>query len=161
MLSEKLIYAQEEERKRIASELHDSVGQSISAVKFSVENALREFGQQSPQSGSKYLHNAIIKLRDTMDEVRRISMDLRPSMLDDLGLLATINWFCRDTLSDAVFNTSISRKMIPGCRKIVIFRSRRKRLTTSETCTGTPCPSFDETDDALFSALKTMAGFRC
>jgi signal transduction histidine kinase len=133
ILSRKLINTQEAERKRIASELHDSIGQSISAVKFSLENALREPRGETSQPGGTYLQNAIAKLRDTMDEVRRISMDLRPSMLDDLGLIATINWFCRDTQS-LIPDIEISKKIevveedIPADLKIVIFRIIQEAL---------------------------------
>jgi len=136
MLSRKLINTQEAERKRIASELHDSIGQSISAVKFSLENALRGLGEKASQSDGTYLQNAIVKLRDTMDEVRRISMDLRPSMLDDLGLIATINWFCRDFHS-LIPDVKISKKIeaaekeIPAELKIVIFRIIQEALNNT------------------------------
>ena len=133
ILSRKLISTQEAERKRIASELHDSVGQGISAVKFSVENALSELGENASQSGVTCLQNAIVKLRGTMDEVRRISMDLRPSMLDDLGLIATINWFCRDMQSlipEIEFSKQIeaSEEDIPAGLRIVIFRILQEAL---------------------------------
>jgi len=133
ILSKRLIHTQETERKRIASELHDSIGQSISAVKFSVENALCEIEERSLHSGSTHLHNAIAKLRDTMDEVRRISLDLRPSMLDDLGLIATINWFFRDMQSlvpEVTFSKRIEveEEEIPVDRKIVIFRILQEAL---------------------------------
>jgi PAS domain S-box-containing protein len=133
LLSKRLIHTQEAERKRIAAELHDSIGQSISAVKFSVENALGELEERSPDSVSTHLHNAIDKLRGTMDEVRRISMDLRPAMLDDLGLIATINWFMRDMQSlvpEVVFSKQIAvaEDEIPVDRKIVIFRILQEAL---------------------------------
>lgn len=132
-LSKRLIHTQETERKRIAAELHDSIGQSISAVKFSIENALGDIEESSPHIGSTHLHNAISKLRDTMDEVRRISMDLRPPMLDDLGLIATINWFFRDMqslLPEVAFSKQISieEKEISDDRKIVIFRILQEAL---------------------------------
>jgi PAS domain S-box-containing protein len=136
ILSGKLMNTQEAERKRIASELHDSIGQSISAVKFSLENALRELGEKASQSDGTYLQNAIVKLRDTMEEVRRISMDLRPSMLDDLGLIATINWFCRD-LQSLIPDIEISKKIeaaekeIPADLKIVIFRIIQEALNNT------------------------------
>jgi len=136
ILSGKLMNTQEAERKRIASELHDSIGQSISAVKFSLENSLHGLGEKASQSDGAYLQNAIVKLRDTMDEVRRISMDLRPSMLDDLGLIATINWFCRD-LQSLIPDIEISKKIeaaekeIPAELKIVIFRIIQEALNNT------------------------------
>ena len=95
-LSNQLLEAQEAERKRIASELHDSIGQSISAIKFYAENAIREYADVLPGGVLDYLGGAVTRLRETVEEVRKISMNLRPSMLDDLGLAATVNWFTRE-----------------------------------------------------------------
>lgn len=133
ILSDKLLQAQEDERKRIASELHDSVGQSITAIKFGMENALREYSSILPQSGNLYLQGAIEKLRDTVDEVRKISMNLRPSMLDDLGLQATISWFTREykSLFPAIsVDTQIDfeESDLSDARKVVIFRVIQESL---------------------------------
>jgi PAS domain S-box-containing protein len=133
ILSEKLITTQEAERKQIAAELHDSIGQSISAVKFGVENALRECGEELPASSRKYLTGAVDKLRATIEEVRKISMDLRPSMLDDLGLIATIGWFCREfrTLFPEVVVdvcTDVEESELPGSLKLTVFRILQEAL---------------------------------
>jgi PAS domain S-box-containing protein len=133
MLSEKLLQAQEEDRKRIASDLHDSIGQSISAVKFGMENAMREYKSVLPQSGMLYLQGAIEKLRDTIDEVRKISMNLRPSMLDDLGLQATIKWFTREfsSLFPAISvdtQIDVDESGLSGALKVVIFRVIQESL---------------------------------
>ncbi|WLT32294.1 PAS domain S-box protein [Geothrix sp. PMB-07] len=92
-VSARLMSAQEGERQRVARELHDSLGQSLSAAKFIVERALDEEG--SEQQG-KSLRAVVPILQNSVEEVRRISMALRPSTLDDLGLLATIAWFTRE-----------------------------------------------------------------
>jgi PAS domain S-box-containing protein len=133
MISRRLISTQEIERKRIAGELHDSIGQIISAVMICVENALSEREENTPQYGETYLYKAITKLRTTMDEVRRISQDLRPAMLDDLGLIATINWFCRDMqslLTQVKLRKQIEvvEEQIPVDLKIVIFRILQEAL---------------------------------
>jgi signal transduction histidine kinase len=72
-------------------------------------------------------------IQDAVEEVRRISMDLRPSILDDLGILATITWFCREF--QATFSgISITKKIsvregeIPGHLKIVLFRILQEAL---------------------------------
>lgn len=96
-LSARLMSAQESERERVARELHDSIGQSLSAVKFMVERALDEqdaLGTDSKQG--KTLRAVVPVLQGTVEEVRRISMALRPTTLDDLGLIATIAWFVRE-----------------------------------------------------------------
>ncbi|MCJ7784464.1 MAG: sensor histidine kinase, partial [Desulfobacterales bacterium] len=91
-LSSQLLTAQESERKRIAMELHDGIGQMLTAIKFKVENILQEKGKAKEKS----LEAIIRMIRESVEEVRRIQMDLRPSTLDDLGVLATLGWFCRE-----------------------------------------------------------------
>jgi len=133
ILSEKLIQAQELERKRIASELHDSVGQRITAIKFGLENTLMEYKGTLPKSNMLYLQGAIENLRDTVEEVRKISMNLRPSMIDDLGLQATITWFTREfkSLFPAIsVDTKIDIKEndLSDTLKVVIFRVIQESL---------------------------------
>ena len=85
-LSSQLLSAEEKERKRIAREIHDGISQSLSAIKFSVENGLLLLRSNIPVSDLKPLSDAISLTKQTMEEVRRIVMDLRPSTLDDLGI---------------------------------------------------------------------------
>jgi len=93
-LSSQLLTAQESERKRIAAELHDGIGQILTAIKFKVENILQEKGKA--RAKEKSLEAIVPMVRESVEEVRRIQMDLRPSTLDDLGILATLGWFCRE-----------------------------------------------------------------
>jgi len=94
MLSSQLLTSQETERKRIAMELHDSIGQMLTAIKFKVENYAQEKGEAGAED--KSLKRIISMVKETVEEVRRMQMDLRPSTLDDLGVLATLTWFCRE-----------------------------------------------------------------
>jgi signal transduction histidine kinase len=95
-LSEQLIGAQEGERKRIALELHDSVGQSLTAVKYTLERGLELL--RNPQLGdvSEVLRLAVERIQQTAENIRSISMNLRPRILDDLGAASAVHWFCRD-----------------------------------------------------------------
>jgi PAS domain S-box-containing protein len=93
-LSSQLLTVQENERKRIAMELHDGIGQILTAIKFKVENILQEKGKA--RAKEKSLEAIVPMVRESVEEVRRIQMDLRPSTLDDLGILATLGWFCRE-----------------------------------------------------------------
>jgi PAS domain S-box-containing protein len=95
-LSSQLLTAQESERKRIALELHDGIGQMLTAIKFKVESILQEEGKGKGKAKEKSLEAIIPMVRESVDEVRRMQMDLRPSTLDDLGVLATLGWFCRE-----------------------------------------------------------------
>jgi PAS domain S-box-containing protein len=96
LLSSQLLTAQEDERKRIARELHDSIGQSLSAIKFGLENTLRGVEHRAFEACIESLKGLIPMIQTAIEEVRKIGMDLRPSTLDDLGILATIAWFCRE-----------------------------------------------------------------
>ncbi len=96
LLSAQLLTYQEKERQRIASELHDGLGQTLSAVKFCVEDGLRRMAEGCPDDASRVLQHVVGKVQGAVEEVRRISMDLRPSTLDDLGIVPTLAWFFRE-----------------------------------------------------------------
>jgi GAF domain-containing protein len=89
-LSEKLLNVQENERRRIALELHDQIGQTLTAVKINLQAAQRipEIGQV----GDIFEQNIAIVDR-ALQQVRSLSLELRPAMLDDLGLIAALRWY--------------------------------------------------------------------
>jgi signal transduction histidine kinase len=126
-LSSQLLTAQENERKRIALELHDSIGQTLSALKFSVENSLKQLGESNPNACGEALSTAIPLIQESIEEIRKIAMDLRPSVLDDLGILATISWFCREfqTIYSGIRiqqQLDIQEGDVPDPLKITIYR---------------------------------------
>lgn len=85
-LSRQLLTAQEWERRTIACELHDEVGQSLTALKLSLGNA-RERGETAT------LDDSVMLVEQLLEQVRELSLGLRPSLLDDLGLPAALRWF--------------------------------------------------------------------
>jgi len=95
-LSSQILSAQENERKAVAQELHDSIGQNLAAIKFGTEKALEQLNQRSSKRARTSLETVVSMVQNGIEEVRRIQMDLRPPTLDDLGILATISWFCRE-----------------------------------------------------------------
>jgi signal transduction histidine kinase len=95
LLSEQLIQAQEGERRRIALELHDSVGQSLSAIKYTLERAIIMVQRGNLGSPESVLALAVQRIHETADGIRAISMNLRPQMLDNLGAASATSWFCR------------------------------------------------------------------
>ena len=141
LLSSQLLTAQETERGRIARELHDGIGQSLSAIKFRVEDALGQLAKGSTESTVSTLDNLIPLIQGTVEEVRRITMDLRPSTLDDLGILSTIAWLCREF--QATYSTvEIKREMsaeeseIPNPLKIVLYRVLQEALNNAAKHSG-------------------------
>jgi PAS domain S-box-containing protein len=91
-LSEQLINAQEEERKRISRELHDEIGQALSAININLE-VLKNL-QQSPNAVVQRRFRDLKSLVEkSIDDVHRISYDLRPYLLDDFGLVSTLRWY--------------------------------------------------------------------
>jgi PAS domain S-box-containing protein len=131
-LSVDLLNAQEKESKLVASEIHDSIGSSLSAIKFKVESALPELADRSPQTTTA-LKSIIPVVQGAIDEARRIQMNLRPSTLDDLGLLATLRWLCRqfESTYSAIGvkqNIKIEEHEVPDSLKTVIFRILQEGL---------------------------------
>ncbi len=132
-LSGKLLDAEERERKRIAGELHDSIGQSLSAIKFGLERAIVE-SSEDPANGSGDVLKALIPVvQHASEELRQIHTDLRPSLLDDLGILTTISWFCREfeklhSPLKIEKRVDMEEKDVPEAIKIVIFRVLQEAL---------------------------------
>ncbi len=93
-LADQLINSQEDERKRVSSELHDGVGQMLSALKYQVESIICESNNSSKQRKSDFVLNDVLdNIKMALSDLRRISVDLQPSVLEDLGLLRTLRWF--------------------------------------------------------------------
>jgi signal transduction histidine kinase len=87
--SRRLIEVQEEERRAIARELHDEIGQSLTALKLSVEI----IADSLPSEHADNIRPIEKSLGELLSTVRNISLDLRPAMLDELGLVKTLLWY--------------------------------------------------------------------
>ena len=132
-LSAQLFHSQESERKRVAQELHDSVGQTLSALKFRVENILRQSGENSDYDHFQSLKSLVPQIKESIIEINRIGRGLRPSMLDDLGVLAALSWFCREfavTYPDIHIEQKIAVEEddVPENIKVVIYRVLQESL---------------------------------
>jgi PAS domain S-box-containing protein len=127
ILAAQILSAQEKERKRIALEVHDVLGSSLSAIKFKAEEALHYLPKDGTLNISKPLEALIPLIQDTIEETRRIQADLRPPLLDDVGVVATLSWYCRRFktiyshigIEQAV---TIREEEVPDHLKIVLFR---------------------------------------
>lgn len=132
LLSAQLISAQENEKQRVAGELHEGVAQTLSAVKFQVERACALAGSQ-PGAGGPALEAVVPALQGAIQEVRTLAMELRPSSLDDLGLLATLDWFCREIRAvypglDVQHDLSVREEVVSRPLKVVIYRIVQQTL---------------------------------
>ncbi|MBK5292609.1 MAG: hypothetical protein JJE04_13145 [Acidobacteriia bacterium] len=94
-LSLKLSKAQEDERKSISRELHDQVGQMLTALRIEIVN-IEEFRHDAGDSFSRHMADARKLAEETLRTIRDISMGLRPSVLDELGLGPALKWQVRE-----------------------------------------------------------------
>ncbi len=126
-LSAQILTIQENERHRIATDLHDGLGQSLTLIRLGLEEcsnllAAHAFGEA--EASLEHLRGSV---KDAFSELRRIAMDLRPSTLDDLGILATLSWFFRE-FENSCHSIKIEKCLliqecdIPVPLKITIFR---------------------------------------
>lgn len=123
MLSAKMMGTEESRRKQIAYDLHEGVAQTLSAVKMTIEGCMLDSGEEKQQTGE----NIIPILREAIHEVRTMATRLRPSSLDDLGLLPTLDWYCRELGKQhegvrASSSVSFREGDIPPQLKIIIYR---------------------------------------
>lgn len=88
-LSRQLLEVQESERRHLARELHDEVMQTLTALKLSLGAVT-----QTPTAAARQLEESVETVDDLVEQIRNLSLDLHPSMLDDLGLVAALEWYC-------------------------------------------------------------------
>ena len=110
ILIKKLLTAQEDEQRRIARELHDETGQSLTALILSVQRArmLAEQGKAVPEGEFERLQRLA---ESTLDEVRKLIYALRPSVLDDLGLGAALRWYIHNQVEPRGVTPSITIRL--------------------------------------------------
>lgn len=133
LLSSKTLEAQENERKRVARELHDGIGQALTGIKFTLENGLRKLREKKVIANVKAFDDTIPLIQATVEETRRIAMGLRPSTLDDIGITETIFWFCQQF--ESIYKTirikaliEVEEDRLPESLKTVIFRVLQESL---------------------------------
>jgi len=126
-LTEQLLYAQENERKRIARDMHDSLGASMSGLKYKMEELVHNLPDRDPRQIGETLEYLISIIQETIGETRRIQNDLRPPLLDDLGILPTLTWLSRKfqkiySRMAVEQQLEVQEEDVPELLKVVIFR---------------------------------------
>jgi signal transduction histidine kinase len=136
-LSAKLVRAQEDERRTLARELHDEVGQSLSAIMMEAGNA-----EAAPNAGEIRRRVASIEsiAGRTLNVVRDLALLLRPSMLDDFGLVPALNWHVREMSKRTGLNVRISADPasgdLPDEHKTCIYRLVQEALNNAARHAG-------------------------
>ena len=130
-LLQKLISAQEEERRRIARELHDEATQSLAALAVSLEDLAATLPE-----GRKVVRQRLLVLKEqvvaTFSDIRDLALELRPSALDDIGLSAAIDWCARSYLERrglGVDVKTIGKPInLPAYTETMLFRIAQEAL---------------------------------
>jgi PAS domain S-box-containing protein len=134
-LSRKSIEALEVDRRTVSRELHDSIGGNLAAIRFALEAVLKMMTQK-PEAAAVSLEKAISHLADTIKECKRLSVNLRPSVLDDMGLIYTINWHASQlgqhySRIQIIRQIDVTEQEIPEIFKIVIYRVIQEALNNA------------------------------
>ncbi|MEP3055196.1 MULTISPECIES: cache domain-containing protein [Ascidiaceihabitans] len=138
-LTQRVFDAQEEERGRVARELHDGISQILVGVRYTLDSARRRFDRGTPDADQS-LDQGIEHLGTAINEVRRISRDLRPGVLDDLGLGPALKSLTEDfedrTGIQTDFHTVVFRNRLDSNAKIALYRIAQEALTNIERHAG-------------------------
>lgn len=124
----RLVTAQEEERKRISRELHDGVAQDLGAARMAIEGALKR--ERTPQ-----LEEALALTGSGLQAVRNMSLLLRPSMLDDLGLGPALDWLARETMRRSACKVRVETEALEDLAEpvsVCVFRVVQEALRNAE-----------------------------
>lgn len=133
-LSRRVLETQETERRRVARELHDELGQSLTAIKIDLQSQL-----MSPTTERASVHRSMRRSIRTVDhaltQMRRLALGLRPSILDDLGLAPALRWLAEDARQHGALVVQLQfgregRRMDPQ-HETVCFRIAQEALTNA------------------------------
>lgn len=145
-LTQRVFDAQEEERARVARELHDGISQILVGVRYALDSARRRLEAGDARAGET-LDRGIEHLSGAIQEVRRISRDLRPGVLDDLGLGPALKSLVEDygarTGIETEFRTVPFRNRLDDDAKTALYRVAQEALTNVERHAGATRVSID------------------
>ncbi|SPF55948.1 Integral membrane sensor signal transduction histidine kinase [Candidatus Sulfopaludibacter sp. SbA4] len=162
-LSAKLVRAQENERRALARELHDEVGQSLSAILMEAESAACA---EDLHEVREHLGAVRTLAEKTVNEVRDLALLLRPSMLDDFGLVPALNWHAREMTKRTGLNVVLSADDaaddLPDEHKTCIYRLVQEAVNNSARHANARTVEVDvkrEDQRVRFSVRDDGAGF--
>ncbi len=139
-LSARLLAVQEEERKAISRELHDGVAQNLSALRLGMEQMLRRLPSQIQQEIANESKGLGQLTEETLKLTRNLSLLLRPSMLDDLGLVPALRWLARECQKRSGVTVAVEASEefdeLPEVSRICVFRIAQEALSNAVTHSG-------------------------
>jgi len=131
-LSGQLVSAQESERKRISRELHDELGQALTSTRIDLL-AIDEDMEQCGPATRQRLTDTITVVEQMLKQVREMALDLRPSLLDDLGLVPTLSWHTRRFAERTGLKVSLDHSgmevRLPSQVETTLYRTVQEALT--------------------------------
>jgi signal transduction histidine kinase len=131
-LSARLVQAQETERRALSRELHDEVGQSLSAVLIELRNLSAGLKARSDEQSRSHVETIKGLVENTVRVVRNMALLLRPSMLDDLGLIPALKWQARESSRRMSMDVSVATDLdsddLPDEYKTCIYRVVQEAL---------------------------------
>jgi signal transduction histidine kinase len=122
-----LLEVRELEQQRIANDLHDALGQSLTLIKLSVDESAMLVAGNETREAAELLRRLSLMVGSAIGELRQVIMNLRPAMLDDLGIIATLSWFFRE-FETACRGIKVQKHLnaredsIPAPLRVTIFR---------------------------------------
>jgi signal transduction histidine kinase len=137
----RIFIAEEREARRIARQLHHDLRQVLSGIESDLENTVRQIEGKEIKTGLESLRTLIPKVRYCIDELLRIGAHISPPTLEDVGILATISWFCREFQKtySGIKGIKIEKQIdiqeneIPSFLKIMIYKTLRDALANIAT----------------------------
>ncbi len=133
-VSAQILRAQEEERKRIARELHDETSQALTSLMIALEVATDRLPEGADQA-TEQLRRAKGIVARTLEEVKRVTVELRPTVLDDLGLAPAIRWYVKHYVEPAGLAVSLDIQGLEGRLEAeletAVFRVVQEALTNA------------------------------
>jgi signal transduction histidine kinase len=131
-LSARLVKAQEDERRSLSRELHDEVGQALSAVLVELRNLSTGIAVRSEEQSRRHVETIKGLLEGTVRVVRNMALLLRPSMLDDLGLIPALKWQARESSKSTSMDVTVAAELdsdeLPDEYKTCIYRVVQEAL---------------------------------
>lgn len=133
VLAQRVVRSQEDERARLSRDLHDGISQELVFVKLQVESGLAQSADSNDAPARRMFERAADQLNRVLGEVRRISHDLRPAILDDLGLAAALDHLAKEFGNDSGIETHfLASGTVDGLTPVantVLFRIAQEAMT--------------------------------